>query len=232
MLGGLRSLIRTNCDLAYHCAVSEDVRRTACRGSTSSPSRISRLPAKSESYESSFQACSSYTANLFCSDRSWLSSSGNPGRRRNRVVLDRLTRRLRQTSITIAAQTLTIGLRPIGKTPVGSAFTVGCKVMVIEIPDDPHPRAVVIARRVLLAMGVLCFVLAIAVFFGRLTGPTWAFIPLRHWVRCCFCPRRLGGRFGYGSRSFLRGAVDCNLALGVYVYRMISSESPDQRSKT
>jgi hypothetical protein len=32
--------------------------------------------------------------------------------------------------------------------------------MVTEIPDDPHPRAVAMARWVLLAMGMLCFVLA------------------------------------------------------------------------
>jgi hypothetical protein len=66
--GGLRSSIRKNCDLAHHCAVPENVRRTACRGSTSSPSRISHLPAKSESYESSFQACPSFPAHLLCSD--------------------------------------------------------------------------------------------------------------------------------------------------------------------
>ena len=35
-----------------------------------------------------------------------------------------------------------------------------CKVMVTEIPDDPHPRAVAMARWVLLAMGMLFFVLA------------------------------------------------------------------------
>jgi hypothetical protein len=50
--------------------------------------------------------------------------------------------------------------------------------MVTEIPDDPHPRAVAMARWLLLAVGMLCFVLATAVFFGRLTGPTWAFICL------------------------------------------------------
>jgi hypothetical protein len=41
-----------------------------------------------------------------------------------------------------------------------SIFELGCKVMVTEIPDDPHPRAVAMARWVLLAMGMLCFVLA------------------------------------------------------------------------
>src|SRR5215472_13622184 len=41
--GEPRSLIRTNCDLAYHCAVPKNVRRTACRGSTSSASSISNL---------------------------------------------------------------------------------------------------------------------------------------------------------------------------------------------
>src|SRR5713226_6581732 len=89
VLGGLRSLIRKNCDLAYHCAVSENVRGTACRGSRSSPSSISDLSAESESYESPFQARPSYTANLFCSDQPRLSSGGNFTRRRNRVVLDR-----------------------------------------------------------------------------------------------------------------------------------------------
>src|SRR3989338_7105532 len=53
---GLKSLIRKNCDLAHHCAVSENVRRTACRGSTSSPSGISTLQAEPEPSESSFQA--------------------------------------------------------------------------------------------------------------------------------------------------------------------------------
>ena len=51
------------------------------------------------------------------------------------------------------------------------------------------------------------------VLFGRLTGPTWAFICLAALGALLLCPRRLGGRFGCGSRSFLRGAVDCNLAL-------------------
>jgi hypothetical protein len=39
-------------------------------------------------------------------------------------------------------------------------------------------RAACYISMVLLAMGMLCFVLATAVFFGRLTGPTWAFICL------------------------------------------------------
>jgi hypothetical protein len=67
--GGLRSLIRKNCDIAYDCAVPEDVYRTASRRSASGPPRISYLPTEPEPTESSFQACSSYTANLFCSDR-------------------------------------------------------------------------------------------------------------------------------------------------------------------
>src|SRR5262249_33809840 len=92
--GEPRSLIRTNCDLAYHCTVPKNVRRTACRGSTSSASSISNLETEPESTESSVQACSPYAANLFCSDRSWLSSSGNLGNRRNRLVLDRLAWRL------------------------------------------------------------------------------------------------------------------------------------------
>src|SRR5918992_522029 len=83
---GLRSLIRKNCDFPYHCVVSEDVFRAACRGSASSASSISDLPTEPEPTESSFQACSSYTANLFSADRPRLSSSGHLGKRRNRVV--------------------------------------------------------------------------------------------------------------------------------------------------
>ena len=90
--GGLRSLIRKNCDLAYHCAVPENVRGTADRGSKSSPSGVSSLQAKPKSTESSFQACPSYTANLLCSNQPWVAGGGNPTRRRNRVVLDRLAR--------------------------------------------------------------------------------------------------------------------------------------------
>jgi len=64
VVGGLGSLIRKNCDLTHHCTVPENLRRISCRGSASSPSGISDLPAESESYESSFQACPSYTTNL------------------------------------------------------------------------------------------------------------------------------------------------------------------------
>jgi hypothetical protein len=65
VLDGLRSLIQKSCDLAYHCAVPENVRRTACRGSASSPSGISDLPVEPEPIEPSFQTYPSCTANLF-----------------------------------------------------------------------------------------------------------------------------------------------------------------------
>src|SRR5918994_1874263 len=89
MRAGLRSLIRKNCDLAYHCAVQENVRRTARRGSASSSSSISHLPAESEASKSSFQANSPNTTHLLCSNQLRLSSRGSFARRRNRVVLDR-----------------------------------------------------------------------------------------------------------------------------------------------
>jgi hypothetical protein len=73
--------------------------------------------------------------------------------------------------------------------------TLGCKVMVPEIPDDPHPRGVAMARWVLLAMGMLCFVLATAFFFGRLIGPTWAFICLAA-LGALLLLAALCGRFG------------------------------------
>ena len=82
--------------------------------------------------------------------------------------------------------------------------------MVTEIPDDPHPRAVAMARWGSACYGHALFRPGNAVLFGRLTGPTWAFI----------CLAALGalllsafGRPVWLSRSFLRGAVDCNLAL-------------------
>jgi hypothetical protein len=51
------------------------------------------------------------------------------------------------------------------------------------------------ARWVLLARGMLCFVLATAVFFGRLTGPTWAFICLAA-LGALLLLSALCGRFG------------------------------------
>ncbi len=94
VLDGLRGLIRKSCKIAYHCGAQESFRRTAARGSTSSPSSISSLQGEPGPPESSFQACPSYTANLLCSDQPWLSSGGNLGKRRDRVVLDRLACRL------------------------------------------------------------------------------------------------------------------------------------------
>jgi len=43
---------------------------------------------------------------------------------------------------------------------------------------------------------MLCFVLATAVFFGRLTGPTWAFICLAALGALLLLSAVLGGRFG------------------------------------
>jgi hypothetical protein len=80
-LDELRSLIRKSCDLAYYCGVQESFRRTADRGSTSSPPGISSLQA---------EPAPSKPANLFGPDQPCLSGSGNLARRRNRVVLDRL----------------------------------------------------------------------------------------------------------------------------------------------
>jgi hypothetical protein len=67
--------------------------------------------------------------------------------------------------------------------------------MLTEIPDDPHPRAVAMAQSVLLATGMLCSVLATAAFFGRLIGPTWAFICLAA-LRALLLLSALCGRFG------------------------------------
>ena len=74
--------------------------------------------------------------------------------------------------------------------------------MVAEIPDDLHPRARCYGSMVLLATGMLCFVLATAVFFGKLTGPTWAFICLAALGALPLFSRRLDGCFRVATVLF------------------------------
>jgi hypothetical protein len=50
--------------------------------------------------------------------------------------------------------------------------------MVTEVPDDPNPKAVAMARWLLFALGVVCFVIAGAIFFPHPREPSTAILVL------------------------------------------------------